>query len=170
MISMYSIIYKNSGGTNGAIFEASQGRFTTGPWANWEAYTRNSPVYHAQKVQTPLIILHNDQDGAVDFTQGMEYFNTLRRLNKPVVLLEYPGENHGLAKPENQQDYTERMKEFFDHYLKDTAAPDWLEYGVPRLKMQEHIDQRLKERADREKAKNPPNPPNGSRGGGAGNR
>jgi dipeptidyl aminopeptidase/acylaminoacyl peptidase len=86
------------------------GRFTTGPWANWDAYTRNSPVYHAAKVKTPLIILHNDQDGAVDFTQGMEYYNTLRRLGKPVVLLEYPGENHSLARPENQQDYTERMK------------------------------------------------------------
>ena len=166
MISMYSIIYKNSGGTNGAIFEASQGRFTTGPWANWEAYSRNSPVYHAAKVKTPLIILHNDQDGAVDFTQGMEYYNTLRRLDKPVILLEYPGENHGLARPANQQDYTERMKEFFDHYLKDTKAPDWLEYGVPRLKMQEHIDQRLKERADREKVNNPAPATTGGRGGG----
>jgi dipeptidyl aminopeptidase/acylaminoacyl peptidase len=152
MISMYSVIYKNSGGTNGAIFEASQGRFTSGPWDNWAAYTRNSPVAFAKNVKTPLIILHNDQDGAVDFTQGIEYFNTLRRLGKPVVLLEYPGENHGLARPANQQDYTERMKEFFDHYLKGADAPDWLEYGVPRLKMQEHIDQRLKERAEREKA------------------
>jgi len=168
MISMYSIIYKNSGGTNGAIFESSQGRFTSGPWANWEAYTRNSPVYHAAKVKTPLIILHNDQDGAVDFTQGIEYFNTLRRLEKPVVLLEYPGENHGLARPANQQDYTERMKEFFDHYLKAAPTPEWLEYGVPRLKMQEHLDQRLKDRADREKAKNPPAPALGARGGGGG--
>jgi dipeptidyl aminopeptidase/acylaminoacyl peptidase len=166
MISMYSIIYKNSGGTNGSIFESSQGRFTTGPWDNWQAYSRNSPVFHAKNVKTPLIILHNDQDGAVDFTQGIEYFNTLRRLGKPVVLLEYPGENHGLARPANQQDYTERMKEFFDHYLKDAKAPDWLEYGVPRLKMQEHIDQRLKERAEREKVNNPPPAPGGRGGGG----
>ena len=166
MISMYSIIYKNSGGTNGAIFEASQGRFTTGPWANWEAYSRNSPIFHAAKVKTPLIILHNDLDGAVDFTQGIEYYNTLRRLDKPVILLEYPGENHGLARPANQQDYTERMKEFFDHHLKGAKAPDWLEYGVPRLKMQEHIDQRLKERAEREKVNNPSATPPGGRGGG----
>jgi dipeptidyl aminopeptidase/acylaminoacyl peptidase len=168
MISMYSIIYKNSGGTNGAIFEASQGRFTTGPWDNWQAYSRNSPVYNAKNVQTPLMILHNDADGAVDFTQGMEYFNTLRRLGKPVILLEYPGENHGLARLPNQLDYTERMKEFFDHYLKDVAAPDWLEYGVPRLQMQQHIDQRLKERADREKAKNTASTTSG-RGGGSHN-
>ncbi len=163
MISMYSIIYKNSGGTNGAIFESSQGRFTTGPWDNWAAYTRNSPVAHAKNVKTPLIILHNDLDGAVDFTQGVEYYNTLRRLGKPVIMLEYPGENHGLARPANQQDYTVRMKEFFDHYLKGAPAPDWLQYGIPRLKMQEHIDQRLKERADKEK--NAP-APGANRGGG----
>ena len=163
MISMYSIIYKNSGGTNGAIFESSQGRFTSGPWDEWQAYTRNSPVAHAKNVKTPLIILHNDLDGAVDFTQGVEYYNTLRRLGKPVIMLEYPGENHGLARPANQQDYTVRMKEFFDHYLKGAASPDWLQYGIPRLKMQEHIDQRLKERADKEK-NNPVS--SGTRGGG----
>ena len=117
-------------------------------------------------MKTPLIILHNDQDGAVDFTQGMEYFNTLRRLGKPVVLLEYPGENHGLARLPNQLDYTERMKEFFDHYLKAAPSPDWLEYGVPRLEMQEHIDKRLKERADREKAKNAATSSAAGKGGG----
>ena len=163
MISMYSIIYKNTGGTNGAIFESSQGRFTGGPWEQWQAYTRNSPVAHARNVKTPLIILHNDLDGAVDFTQGIEYYNTLRRLQKPVILLEYPGENHGLARPANQQDYTVRMREFFDHYLKGAAAPDWLQFGVPRLKMQEHIDQRLKERQDKEKVTTPAA---GTRGGG----
>lgn len=151
MISMYSIIYKNSGGTNGAIFESSQGRFTTGPWDNWAAYTRNSPVAHAKNVKTPLVILHNDQDGAVDFTQGVEYFNTLRRLDKPVVMLEYPGENHGLARPANQQDYTVRMKEFFDHFLKGEPAPDWWKDGVSRLDMQEHLDGRLKAREDAKK-------------------
>lgn len=144
MISMYSVLYKNTGGTNGAIFESSQGRFTGGPWELWDAYTRNSPVAHAAKVKTPLIILHNDQDGAVDFTQGMEYYNTLRRMQKPVVLLEYPGENHGLARPANQQDYTVRMKEFFDHYLKGAPAPDWWKDGIPRLDMEKHIDERVK--------------------------
>ena len=102
-------------------------------------------------MKTPLIILHNDKDGAVDFTQGIEYFNTLRRLDKPVVMLEYPGENHGLARPANQQDYTVRMKEFFDHFLKGAPAPDWWKNGVPRLKMQEHIDQRLKAREEEKK-------------------
>lgn len=142
MISMYAIIYKNTGGTNGAIFESSQGRFTSGPWDNWEAYSRNSPVFHAKNVKTPLLILHNDRDGAVDFTQGIEYYNTLRRLQKPVVLLEYPGENHGLARRPNQKDYTVRMKEFFDAHLMGKPAPAWWVEGVPRLEMQEHLKSR----------------------------
>ena len=145
MVSMYSLIYRNTGGTNQAIFESSQGRFFGGYWDNLESYQRNSPVYHAKNVNTPLMILHNDKDGAVDQTQGIEYFNTLRRLQKPVVMLEYKGENHGLRKPENMKDYTVRMKEYFDHYLMDKPAPKWLTDGVPLLKMKDHLEERAKE-------------------------
>jgi dipeptidyl aminopeptidase/acylaminoacyl peptidase len=145
MIDMYSLIYWNSGSANQPIFESSQGRFTTGYWDNIEAYTRNSPVYYAKNVKTPLIILHNDKDGAVDWTQGIQYFNTLRRLQKPVVMLQYKGENHGLVKPENRKDYTVRMKEFFDYYLKDKPAPKWLMEGVPHLQLKEHLEERAKE-------------------------
>jgi dienelactone hydrolase len=146
MVSMYSLVYKNTGGWNGAIFESSQGRFKGGYWDNWDAYYRNSPVFWAKNVHTPLMILHNDKDGAVDFTQGLEYFNTLRRLQKPVIMLEYIGENHGLRKPANQRDYTVRMKEYFDHYLMGAAAPDWMVNGVPRLKMDDHLKARAKAR------------------------
>jgi acetyl esterase/lipase len=102
-------------------------------------------VYHAKNVKTPLMILHNDKDGAVDWTQGIEYYNTLRRLGKEVVMLQYKGENHGLRKPENMKDYTVRMREFFDHHLKGKPAPKWLVEGVPLLKMADHLDERLKE-------------------------
>jgi dipeptidyl aminopeptidase/acylaminoacyl peptidase len=108
---------------------------------------RNSPIAFARNVKTPLVILHNDKDGAVDFTQGVEYFNTLRRLGKPVVLLEYLGENHGLRKPANQQDYTVRMKEFFGHYLQGRPAPSWLTAGVPLLEMDDHLKARAAIRA-----------------------
>ena len=139
MVSMYSLIYKNTGGWNGAIFESSQGRFKGGYWDNWDAYYRNSPVFWAKNVHTPLMILSNDKDGAVDFTQGVEYFNTLRRMQKPVILLEYLGENHSLRKPANQHDYTARMMQFFDHYLKGAPAPEWMVKGVPYLKMPDHL-------------------------------
>lgn len=145
MISMYSSIYWNTGIANQAIFESTQGRFTGGYWENPEAYIRNSPVFNAQKVKTPLLLLHNDKDGAVDFNQGIEYYNTLRRLKKPVVMLEYVGENHGLQKPANQKDYTVRMKEFFDHFLMDKPAPDWWEKGIPYLKLKDHLKECVKQ-------------------------
>ncbi len=145
MISMYSSIYWNTGSANQPIFESSQGRFSGGYLQELESYTRNSPVYHATQVQTPLLILHNDKDGAVDHMQGIEYYNTLRRLDKPVVMLEYKGENHGLFKIQNMKDYTVRMKEFFDHFLMDKPAPKWWTEGVPRLKMSDELQAREKE-------------------------
>ena len=142
LISMYSSVYWNTGSANQPIFESSQGRFTGGYWEQQEAYIRNSPVFHATKVKTPLLLLHNDKDGAVDWTQGIEYFNTLRRLQKPVVMLQYKGENHGLVKPENRRDYAVRMKEFFDHHLMGKPAPDWWTTGVPHLKLEDHLKNR----------------------------
>jgi hypothetical protein len=61
-----------------------------------------------------------------------------------VIMLEYIGENHSLAKRSNQRDYTARMKEYFDHYLMGAPAPDWMVKGIPRLKMEEHLKERAK--------------------------
>jgi dipeptidyl aminopeptidase/acylaminoacyl peptidase len=151
MVSMYSSVYWNTGTADMAIFESSQGRFKGSFLENHEAYIRNSPAFHADKIQTPVMILHNEKDGAVDFNQGITFFNTLRELNKDVILLQYVGENHGLALPKNQKDYTVRMREYFDHFLKGAPAPDWMENGVPRLKMEEHLKSRMKKEKEKEK-------------------
>lgn len=145
LVSMYSSIYWNTGSANQSIFEGSQPRFTSGYMDNPEPYIRNSPVYQAQNVKTPLLILHNDKDGAVDFTQGIEYYNTLRRLHKPVVMLEYKGENHHLAKPENAKDLLVRMREYFDYYLMGKPAPAWLKDGVPYIQVKDEVSERADE-------------------------
>jgi dipeptidyl aminopeptidase/acylaminoacyl peptidase len=139
MISMYSSVYWNSGSANQPIFVSSQGRFLGNYLDHAEAYLRNSPNRFAQRVTTPLIIMHNDKDGAVDFNQGVTYFNTLRELGKEVVMLSYPGENHGLAKRANQIDYATRMQEFFDAKLRGLPEPDWYRVGVPRLQLDQHL-------------------------------
>ena len=126
------------------ILESGAGRFTGGHWDHLDAFIRNSPVYHARNVRTPLLLVHNDKDGAVDWNQGIEYFTTLRRLEKPVVMLQYKGESHELARPANQKDYTVRMREFFDHHLLGKPAPAWLKEGVPYLKLGEHLEERSK--------------------------
>ena len=142
MVSMYSSVYWNTGGSNQAIFESSQGRFKGNFIDNYDAYIRNSPAFHANKQKTPLILLHNDKDGAVDFNQGITHFNTLRQLGKDVILLEYVGENHGLARPVNQKDYAQRQAEWFDHYLMGKPAPEWMVNGIPRLQMADHLQSR----------------------------
>ena len=144
MVSMYNSVYWNSGNANQGIFESSQGRFEGSPLDHYDAYIRNSPVFHAANVKTPVVLLHNEKDGAVDFNQGITYFNALREAEKDVVLLQYVGENHGLREPMNQKDYAVRMREFFDHYLKGLPAPDWWVDGVPRLEMEEHLRGRKK--------------------------
>ena len=142
MTSMFGSVYWNSGSTDGSIFISSQGRFSGGPNEVPEAYARNSPQTFAQNLSIPFMMLHNDRDGAVDFNQGITYYNHLRELGKDVVLLEYVGENHGLTRPANQKDYALRMTEWFDTFLRDQPAPDWLKDGVPRLKMEEHLKAR----------------------------
>jgi len=142
MVSMYASVYWNTGNSDASIFEASQGRFKGNFIDNYEAYIRNSPVFHADKVKTPLIILADDKDGAVDFNQGITYYNTLTQLKKNVILLEYVGENHGLARPVNMKDYAARQKEWFDHYLQGASAPDWITKGIPRIKLEDELKAR----------------------------
>lgn len=139
MVSMYSEIYWRTGNVNSAIFESRSGLAKGGYWDHLDDFIRNSPVYHAKNVKTPLLMMMNDKDGAVEWNQGIEYFNTLKRLRKPVVMLNYKGEGHGLQKSPNQIDYTLRMREFFDHHLKGKPAPKWLQKGISHLKTKEHI-------------------------------
>jgi len=133
MISMYSEVYWNTGGTNQVIFETSQGRFPDPFWDDMDSFMLNSPLFNMQNIETPLLVAFGDQDGAVDWHQGIELFNGMRRMQKNMIMLVYPGENHSLSVKENQLDYAKRQIEFFGHYLKGEKAPDWIEKGVPFL-------------------------------------
>ena len=132
--SMYNILYKRSGNVNGAILEWSQGRMGMSIWQDFDAWIRESPIHHAQNINTPFLILHGIEDGAVDWNQGLEYYNAARRLGKEVILLSYPEEPHHLGIEANQKDFLKRMQQYFDHHLKGTPAPAWMTEGVPFLK------------------------------------
>lgn len=134
LFSDYNQVYKSTGTNNNAYHERSQGRIGTNPWKDSELYWSQSSVQQAPKINTPLLLLHGSEDGAVDWMQALEYYNAARRLGKKVIFLSYPGEPHHLGREENQKDFLVRMKQFFDHYLKGTPAPDWMENGVPFLK------------------------------------
>jgi dipeptidyl aminopeptidase/acylaminoacyl peptidase len=143
LISMSNSIYWNSGTPDAKIFETSQGRFD-GPWyERMDEHMRNSPMYQAANIKAPLLVAFGDKDGAVDWHQGIEMYSTMRRMEKPFIMLVYADENHSLAKKENQVDYQVRQKEFFDYYLLGKEAPAWITDGVSQ---QEKIKLQAKEK------------------------
>ena len=136
LVSFYNELYKQTGTVQQGIMEVGQvrmGRDST-PWTAEEQYEDQSPLHNVQKITTPFMILHGTADGAVDWHQGLEYFNAARRNGKEVILLSYPDEPHHLAKKENQKDFQVRMRQFFDHYLKGAPAPQWMTSGVPQVR------------------------------------
>jgi dipeptidyl aminopeptidase/acylaminoacyl peptidase len=133
MISAYGGIRWGSGLNRQFQYERTQSRIGKTIWEAPELYVENSPIYHLPKVKTPLLIMHNDADGAVPWYQGIELFTDMKRLGKPVWMLNYNGDDHNLMKNANRIDLSIRMRQFFDHYLLGTPAPIWLEDGLPAL-------------------------------------
>ncbi len=133
MTSAYGGIRWESGMTRAGQYENGQSRIGKTLWdeGGLDLYIENSPIFHADKVNTPLLIMHNDNDGAVPWYQGIEYFSDLRRLGKPCWLLEYNNEAHNLVERRNCKDLSKRLQQFFDHYLKGAPMPAWMKTGVP---------------------------------------
>ncbi|MEL7498670.1 MAG: prolyl oligopeptidase family serine peptidase [Planctomycetota bacterium] len=133
MTSAYGGIRWGSGMSRMFQYERTQSRIGDDLWSARDKYIANSPVFFADKVNTPLLILHNDEDGAVPWYQGIELFVALRRLEKPAWLLNYNGDPHWVMGDANRIDFAKRMQQFFDHYLKDQPEPEWMAYGIPAV-------------------------------------
>jgi dipeptidyl aminopeptidase/acylaminoacyl peptidase len=131
MISAYDGIRWGTGLPRQFQYEKTQSRIGGSIWEYPMRFIENSPIFNVDRVTTPVLILHDDGDDAVPWYQGIELFLSLRRLGKEAYLFNYNGEAHGLRKRPNQKDYTVRMQQFFDHFLKDQASPDWMEHGIP---------------------------------------
>ena len=133
MTSAYGGIRWGSGITRAGQYEHGQSRIGKSMWepGALDLYIENSPVFHVDKVQTPVLIMHNDADGAVPWYQGIEFFSDLRRLDKPAWLLQYNKEAHNLVQRRNCKDLSIRLQQFFDHYLKGAPMPAWMKTGVP---------------------------------------
>lgn len=131
MTSAYGGIRWGSGMARQFQYEMGQSRLSGSLWEARPDYIENSPLFYADRVETPLVIMHGDEDGAVPWYQSIELYLALRRLGKHAVFLQYRGEPHHPQRYSNKLDYSIRMKEFFDHYLKGEPAPAWWTEGVP---------------------------------------
>lgn len=134
MISSYGGIRWGSGMSRMFQYEDTQSRIGSSLWDMPMRYIYNSPIFWADRIETPLMMMHNDHDSAVPWEQGIELFVALRRLNKPAWLINYTGEVHWPTDLAEMRDWTKRMQQFFDHYLKGAPAPVWLKEGVPATK------------------------------------
>ena len=145
---MYNGIYWNDGSPNQSNFETHQGRMSEPWWMDLQDYMANSPIFQAQKIETPLLVAFGNSDGAVDWHQGIEMYITMRRMGKPFIMLEYDGENHRLAEKENQIDYTKKVHEFFNYYLLGKEATGWLTKGKTYLEKKKQEENTGKNKAE----------------------
>lgn len=134
MFSAYGGIRWASGRSRQFQYEDTQSRIGGSIWEYPLRFLENSPLFFADKINTPILMMHNDADGAVPFEQGIEMYMAMRRLNKPVWMLNYVGDAHSIQRWPNRLDYDIRLMQFFDHFLKGKPAPVWMEEGIPAVK------------------------------------
>ncbi len=133
MTSAYGGIRWESGRSRQYQYEKTQSRIGATLNDSLELYIKNSPVFFVNDIETPLLIMHNDNDGAVPWYQGIEMYMSMRRLGKPVWMLQYNNEAHNLIHRKNSKDLAIRLQQFFDHYLKGEPAAAWMTRGVPAI-------------------------------------
>ena len=133
MFGGYGGIRWGTGMSRAFQYEKTQSRIGVPPWENPLIYMENSPLFWIEKIRTPYLTMANDEDDAVPWQQGIEFFTAMRRLGKEAYMFVYNGEKHGLRQRENQKHWTVHMAEYFDYFFKDAPKPDWMERGVPYL-------------------------------------
>ena len=133
MVSGYGGIRWGTGLSRAFQYDRGQSRIGGTPWDSTKLFIENSPIFSVNKVQTPYLTIHNDDDDAVPWYQAIEFFTALRHLQKEAYWFNYNGEKHGLRERDHMKHYTVHMAEFFDHYLLGKARPEWMDKPIPYL-------------------------------------
>lgn len=139
LVSEFNQLFVGSGQNNHSYDIYGQGRYATNPYDDFDLYWRESPISGVETMDTPVLYLHGESDPTVNWEQGLEWYNALRFLEKPIIWLSYPDEGHGLRKLQNRVDFQYRLQDFFDHHLKGVPAPGWMTDGVPQVDKERHL-------------------------------
>ena len=139
LVSEFNQLFVGNGQNNHSYDIYGQGRYATNPYDDFDLYWDQSPISGVESMNTPVLYLHGEEDPTVNWEQGLEWFNALRFLGKPIIWLSYPDEGHGLAKLQNRIDFQHRLQDFFDHHLKGAPAPEWMTSGVPYVEKDRHL-------------------------------
>lgn len=133
LIQGFNIDIVRDGSNEQDYYMIGQGRLGSDPVNDTEMFISESAVFSAQNMNTPLLLFHGTEDLVVQWEHSFGFYSILRYLNKPVVFLSYRGEGHGLREKSNRLDIQNRLKEYFDHYLKGKVAGEWIEEGLPYI-------------------------------------
>jgi dipeptidyl aminopeptidase/acylaminoacyl peptidase len=128
-MSFMGAVHWNGGLPEVGHWETGQARMAVPYWEDVEGHLESSPANFIMDLETPMLLMHGDADGVVDFRQGLEFYNYARRAGKEMVLLVYPGADHGLREETQQVDYHRRILEWFGHYLKGEPPATWITDG-----------------------------------------
>jgi dipeptidyl aminopeptidase/acylaminoacyl peptidase len=139
LVSEFNQLFVGTGQNNHSYDIYGQGRYATNPYDDFERYWEQSPISGVENMNTPVLYLHGEEDPTVNWEQGLEWYNALRFLEKPIIWLSYPDEGHGLRKLQNRVDFQFRLEDFFNHHLKGMPAPGWMTDGVPQLDKDRHL-------------------------------
>jgi len=139
LVSEFNQLFVGSGQNNHRYDIYGQGRYATDPYADFDLYWDQSPISGVETMDTPVLYLHGEDDPTVNWEQGLEWYNALRFLGKPIIWLSYRDEGHGLSKLENRIDFQYRLRQFFDHHLRGAPAPKWMTDGVPQMEKERHL-------------------------------
>jgi dipeptidyl aminopeptidase/acylaminoacyl peptidase len=157
MTSAYGGIRWGSGMSRAFQYEKTQSRIGAPLWSRVLQFLENSPLFWVERIQTPYLTIHNDEDDAVPWYQGIEFFSALRHLGKEAYMFNFNGEKHGLRQRENQKYWTVHLDEFFDHFLLGKPKPEWMEKGVPYLERGQRDIDALFEPKEAKQAEEPKN-------------
>jgi dipeptidyl aminopeptidase/acylaminoacyl peptidase len=138
-MSFMGAVHWNGGLPETGHWETGQARMAVPYWEDLEGHLESSPANFIADLETPMLLMHGDEDGVVDFYQGMEFYNYARRAGKEVVLLVYPGADHGLSEEAQQVDYHRRILEWFGHYLKGEPSANWITDGESWVEREKRI-------------------------------
>ncbi|MGZ7065052.1 MAG: prolyl oligopeptidase family serine peptidase [Candidatus Aminicenantales bacterium] len=155
MTSAYGDIRWGTGMSRAFQYEKTQSRIGAPLWTRALQFIENSPLFWVERVKTPYLTIHNDEDDAVPWYQGIEFFSALRHLGKEAYLFNFNGEKHGLRERENQKYWTVYMDDFFDHFLLGKPRPEWMDKGVPYLERGKRDVNALYKKAEEKKAEEP---------------
>ena len=99
------------------------------PWSETDLYVKESPLYNADKVTAPLLLLHGDSDHNVPFGESIQMFTALKLLGKDVKLVAVRDADHQVFDYKKRKQWNDTILAWFTKYLQDD--PSWWEALYP---------------------------------------